>query len=249
MSQNMVDNNTISPLVKQATHYVITGSTVANEYISKIIEAYNASLLLDRSWENLRCTSEIIPAETPYYYKESIDLFVIKMLDFEQTRRKYSEQIKMMDDTEFDEIKAQVQKVLETWKSKDKSLQSPIPIVTNSLIKSSIIASFDACKLSAVYEELFVLHTQSLSEEKRNELAQIDTEKKLLDNVIQTRRPFEVGYEDRHKTRVSSIQEFQFCGDILKSVYTQLEKGVALAKNGLNNLGDNQQLEPHKKEI
>jgi len=249
MNQNMENNNTVNPLVKKGTNYVISGSTMANEYITKIIEAYNASLLLDRSWEKMTHTSESLLSERPDYYKESLDLFVVKILDFEQTRRKYSEQIKMMDDTAFDEIRAQVQKVLEAWKLNDKSFQAPIPTVTNGAVKSTVIESLDACQLSEIYEELFGLYVQSFSEEKRNELGQADTGKKLLDNVRQTRKSYEQGYEEKHSREISSIQKSQFFGDSLIFVNSQLEKGMTLAKNELKKLGVDQQLDPHHRVI
>lgn len=249
MNQNATNNNAINPLIKNGTNYVISGSTMANEYITKLIEAYNASLLLDRSWEKLKRTSQILLPERPDYYKESIDLFVIKMLDFELTRRKYLEQIETIDDAVFDEIRAQVERVLEAWKSNDRTFQAPIPTVTNSAVKTIVVGAFNACELGEIYEELFGLYAQSLSEEKRNELGQTDTEKKLLDNVRQTRKSYEQGYEENHSRMVSSIQKHQFFGDSLTFVYSQLEKGMTLAKNELKNLGVDQQLDPHHRVI
>ncbi|MBE6152392.1 MAG: hypothetical protein E7165_03680 [Firmicutes bacterium] len=243
----VLDYNSINILVREATNHVISGSPMADEYISKLLDAYNAALLLDRTWN--RYIQTINDAEKTDKFQESLKLFVLKTLDFEKTRKKICEQAKSLDDKNIGDVTKLVEKTLQAMKAGDKTFVTNVPNVTNNEVRSSILGTLEIGKLDNIYEELFELYVKTWTDEEKQRVEQMDTNQVLLENVKHTKKSFELDYEENHSRVVSGIKRLQFKSDILNNVYSVIAQATTVTKNELKKLDIVQQMDSHHRII
>ena len=246
MNSNYENNKYIDDKVNRAVQWGIkfafSHTQMATEYMQKLIDAYNSSLMMERDWQKLLHSNDASSKIRPDYFQTSLKLFVIKVSSLELTRSTCLEYIGGLDEDKLGELVNQVK----------IAAQAIMPDFDNFVqetrdvnIKQEILNFFGEPVLESAYSELFELYIQSLSEDEKHKLATCNTKNALLDNVRNTRRIGEDGFEQIYELKIESIKRDGFASTDIPTITSAIEKSSIIAANELKKLDIANQMDPH----
>lgn len=237
-----MNNNENNRTVQLGIQLAFSYTQMASDYTKKLVDAYNAALMLERDWQKLSHSSDAFSEVRPDYFQTSLKLFIIKSSVLEQTRSTYLEQIRGLDEKTLGELVGQVKRVVQ---ARAQAFNNSIPETQSINVKQEILNIFGKPVLGSAYSELFELYVQSLSDEEKQTLAACNTEKALLDSVRSTRRTGEDRFEQIHELKIESVKREGFASIEIPSITSTIEKSSVIATNELKKLDIVSQLDSH----